>query len=315
MSLADDLADATDKANAYRKAIDLMGGGVLGVNDAQADFNKAVADGTAALAESGAVVDLNTGKTHIGDVKTGADADKYLHAHCIQLHLYASAPLLAEGIPVGDVDFETERFTEQTGVDQEVGYVFHLPLDGEPSVIPVDLTAGAWCLEHVIKPTWQWRARTDLRAKVEVKAPARITPLAPATATVAPAEGAPADDVDVDALRDRYKALDQASRAWIEQLRTEAQGAGVDFHLASRTARRYGIMSGLVELAAGGGRDTGDVVKALARIVIGDDAPSFANVAPGAAVGLIDADLAPLWVEMCRLAAGGELDDELGVKG
>jgi len=59
-TLADDLADATDKANAYRKAIDLMGGGVLDVNDAQADFNQAVADGAATLAENAGAVDLNT---------------------------------------------------------------------------------------------------------------------------------------------------------------------------------------------------------------------------------------------------------------
>lgn len=97
----------------------------------------------------------------IGDIKTGASADKFVQSHCVQLWLYAHAPLIAVG-PAGDVDFEVEVFEEQTGVDQEVGYVVHLPMEGEPKLIPIDLQAGRECFERVILPTWEWRNRRDL---------------------------------------------------------------------------------------------------------------------------------------------------------
>lgn len=201
------------------------------------------------------VCNLATGTIHIGDVKTGADADKYLHAHSVQLHLYASAPYLARGIPIGDVDFETEDFEPHTGVDQAVGYVFHLPLEGEPSAIPIDLAAGAWAMTNVIEPIWTWRARTDLRVDLAPKKakPRRIEPLAVTPPPTPPDEGV---DVDFDPVKTRYGALTQEARDWIGSKWDEARRAGHDFHPKDRyTQRRFNIMSGLVTLAAAGATD------------------------------------------------------------
>lgn len=104
---------------------------------------------------------IPTGHRYILDTKTGALANRYLHSHAIQLWLYASAPLRAEG-PSGDSDFEIDRFEPMWPVRQDVALVAHLPQDGEASIIAVDIAAGARCFHDVIQPTWAWRNRDDL---------------------------------------------------------------------------------------------------------------------------------------------------------
>lgn len=98
---------------------------------------------------------------YVLDIKGGAGADKYVHAHCVQLAMYANAPLMAE-LPTGDVDFEVEDFTPMLDVSKHVGLVAHIPEAGEPKVIAVDIAAGMRCFEEVIKPTWGWRQTTGL---------------------------------------------------------------------------------------------------------------------------------------------------------
>lgn len=244
------------------------------------------------------VVDLATGKHHVADVKTGEEADKYLHAHCVQLWLYASAPWTAQ-TPQGDVDFEITEFVPALPIDQEVGYVLHLPREGDPSVIPVDLAAGKQCFEEVIKPTWAWRNRKDLKVVRSPDAkpakPRRITPQEAPTATPAPTpdEGA---TVDVDALRGRYKALSDADKDWIGRLWEAAQKAGLSFHLKDHpTARRAAILEGLVILAEAE-MGTDDVAAACADFVV-----------EGAPVGRLDAVTAQLFVEACRSVATGAM--------
>jgi hypothetical protein len=297
-------------------------------------WNKLLAaEGLEVVATEGAVLDperrysgrfdvkvckLDTGTVHIGDVKTGADADKYLHAHSVQLHLYASAPYLAKGIPLGDVDFETEEFEPQTGVDQSVGYVFHLPLEGEPSAIPVDISAGAWCMANVIEPTWTWRNRNDLRVDVTPKKtrPRRITPLADASRAVTEAQTAPDEGLELDkgdpavvAVRGPYMALREAGGdAWINALRADALAAGVDFHLSGKlTLRRARIMAGLVALTVAEVADD-DVLKALVRHVTGHDAMTWPTISAGAAVGSLGATDAALFVAACDAFVAGRFE-------
>ena len=104
-----------------------------------------------------------TGDLLILDTKTGASADQYLHAHAVQLWLYAAAPLRADG-PAGDNDFEVHDFVPMWPVRQDVALVAHLPQDGDATIVPINIAAGRECFKHVIQPTWSWRNRNDLRA-------------------------------------------------------------------------------------------------------------------------------------------------------
>ena len=106
---------------------------------------------------------LPTGDLLILDTKTGASAHQYLHAHAVQLWLYASAPLRADG-PAGDNDFEVDDFVPMWPVRQDVALVAHLPQDGDATIVPINIDAGRHCFKHVIRPTWDWRNRSDLRA-------------------------------------------------------------------------------------------------------------------------------------------------------
>jgi hypothetical protein len=103
-----------------------------------------------------------SGRLFILDTKTGKSAADFLQAHAVQLYLYASAPLCADG-PTGDADFEVAEFVPMHAVDQSVALVAHLPMEGEPSIIGINIAAGRQCFEQVIRPTWAWRSRTDLR--------------------------------------------------------------------------------------------------------------------------------------------------------
>jgi hypothetical protein len=104
----------------------------------------------------------STGECFILDTKTGKSAADFLQSHAVQLWLYASAPLCADG-PSGDVDFEVARFVPMHAVSQSVALVAHLPMEGEASIIGIDIAAGRECFERVIQPTWVWRSRSDLR--------------------------------------------------------------------------------------------------------------------------------------------------------
>jgi hypothetical protein len=104
----------------------------------------------------------STGECFILDTKTGKSAADFLQSHAVQLWLYASAPLCADG-PTGDADFEVVEFVPMHAVSQSVALVAHLPMEGEASIIGIDIAAGRQCFERVIQPTWAWRSRSDLR--------------------------------------------------------------------------------------------------------------------------------------------------------
>ena len=103
-----------------------------------------------------------SGRLFVLDTKTGKSAAVILQPHAVQLFLYASAPLCADG-PAGDADFEVTDFVPMHRVDQSTALVAHLPMEGEASIIGIDIAAGRECFERVIRPTWAWRSRSDLR--------------------------------------------------------------------------------------------------------------------------------------------------------
>jgi hypothetical protein len=127
---------------------------------------------------------------------------------------------------------------------------------------------------------------------------------APATPPprIAPDEGR--TGVNVDSLRDKYKALDPAARSWVEAKRAEAQAAGVDFHLATPTERRAWIMSALCNLAAAE-VDDDDTVKAICRFVTSDDACEWPTVTAGHAVGSLDVVQAKAFRDAALVFAAG----------
>ncbi len=119
------------------------------------------------------IVRDGNGQQYVLDIKGGADADKYVHAHCVQLWLYASAPYMAE-LPVGDTDFEVTEFAPMPAVSQELGLIAHIPIEGEARIIGIDIAAGGRCFEDVIKPIWGWRARKDLVSEFNAAIPAPL---------------------------------------------------------------------------------------------------------------------------------------------
>ena len=271
-----------------------------------------------------------TGEMFVMDVKTGASAHEFLQAHAVQLWLYASAPLMATG-PQGDVDFEVVEFSPMLEVSQSVAFVAHIPQDGEPSIIPVDIAAGGRCFHEVIRPTWAWRARKDLRAEFPAPVAAPVADTRPdphhhaktlggavvVEATVAPDEGGAVgkDDDKVAAIRDAYVGLDPAGRSWVDGLRAEALAAGLDFHLAGNyTTRRLSIMAGLVALASAG-KDRDDLVRAIVRFAVDDDVVEWLATPAGAAVGLCDHAQAALFEATALLAAQGLVVETLTLDG
>lgn len=240
------------------------------------------------------VVQHKSGRRFVLDIKTGASAAEFLHAHAVQLWLYASAPLMAVG-PSGDRDFEVTEWEPMFEVSHTVALVAHLPQDGEPSIVPVDIAAGRECLDTVIRPTWAWRARKDLRCEMPTTPSFTAATVAVA---VAPDEG---PDVDLDELRARYKAADELDLKRIAELRRDAADAGVDIHLSGKpTMRRARIMEGLLSLSEHELFDD-DVIKALVRHATGDEATQWPTVSVGVAVGSMGAAEADAFAAACEM--------------
>jgi hypothetical protein len=201
------------------------------------------------------------------------------------------------------------------------GLIISIKPDG-CKLYPIDL-ATAWNHWEAMHAWWVAR-RTERLCVGKPWAPGKRTAALPKTTAknntatppprIAPDEGR--TGVNVDSLRDKYKALDPAARSWVEAKRAEAQAAGVDFHLATPTERRAWIMSALCNLAAAE-VDDDDTVKAIARHVTSDDACEWPTVTAGHAVGSLDVVQAKAFRDTALVfAAGmGVLEfDELGAK-
>ncbi len=103
-----------------------------------------------------------------------------------------------------------------------------------------------------------------------------------------PAEGDPTDPEDFNALQRRYEQLVGAPLDWVTRIMKEAFAAGVSFHAKeAKTARRFEIIRGLIMLAENDGADD-EVMRALAALALGSDAPLFPAITAGHAVGALD---------------------------
>lgn len=95
-----------------------------------------------------------TGKSYVADVKTGADTPKYALSTAVQVALYSRG----------------ERYEPETGersplpaVDQEVGILIHLPLDGRPcELYELDIALG-WEGAKVARWVLDWRGGKGAR--------------------------------------------------------------------------------------------------------------------------------------------------------
>ena len=109
---------------------------------------------------------------------------------------------------------------------------------------------------------------------------------------------------DYTVLKARYDALDPASRDWIKQLVTEAQQAGVSFHLSeTKTVRRFELLRGLT-LLCGDGSGNDDSLRACLEQVIGDVA-QFPTVPAGHLLGSLSAREAATFSALCDEFAHG----------
>jgi len=129
------------------------------------------------------------------------------------------------------------------------------------------------------------------------------------TLDVAPDEGPTVDDDDdtFAEMRAAYGALDAAGKAWVGNIVTESIQAGRSLHMVdARTLRRVRTTLGLALLAADGTEDDG-ALRALVHLATGVDAALFPSVPLGAAVSIMSAAEADVFVGAVRLFLAGML--------
>jgi hypothetical protein len=109
------------------------------------------------------------------------------------------------------------------------------------------------------------------------------------------------DDGDFAEMRTAYGALDDAGRSWVSQIVTESIQAGRSLHMVdARSLRRVRVALGLALLAGDGTEDDG-AVRALVHLATGVDAVLFPSVPLGAAVSIMSADEAEVFVSSVHL--------------
>jgi hypothetical protein len=102
-------------------------------------------------------------------------------------------------------------------------------------------------------------------------------------------------------MRAAYGALDAAGRSWVSQIVTESIRAGRSLHMVdARTLRRVRVALGLALLAGDGTEDDG-AVRALVHLATGVDAVLFPSVPLGAAVSIMSAAEADVFVSSVHL--------------
>jgi len=108
-------------------------------------------------------------------------------------------------------------------------------------------------------------------------------------------------------MRAAYGALNDAGRSWVSQIVTESIQAGRSLHMVdARTLRRVRVALGLA-LLAGDGTEGGCCVRALVHLATGVDAVLWPSVPLGAAVSIMSADEAEVFVASVRLFLDGKL--------
>lgn len=99
---------------------------------------------------------ISDGRLVIIDLKTGASAKNYPHSVATQMALYANAPLMGT-IWEGDSGETSEFEPLPADLDKNVGYMVHLPDDGECAVYAINIKLGWKVCQQVIFPALRWQ--------------------------------------------------------------------------------------------------------------------------------------------------------------
>ena len=130
------------------------------------------------------------------------------------------------------------------------------------------------------------------------------------TLDVTPDEGPTVgdDEATFAEMRAAYGALDAAGKAWVGGIVTESIQAGRSLHMVdNRTLRRVRTTLGLALLATDGTEDDG-ALRALVHLATGVDAVLFPSAPLGAAVSIMSAAEADVFVGAVRLLLQGMLE-------
>jgi hypothetical protein len=240
-----------------------------------------------------------TSKARIADLKTGPTVDFGGLGWAAQLAAYANGVLY---------DVATDERMPTPELDREVGYIIHLPAgQGRCDIYEIDLAAGyrAAQLANEIRAT-----RKASKGWITKK---ETTPAAPTRGEVVaqlgqhPDEGVMVEPEHFAELEKVYRALDQPTRDWFQDIVKESAQAGVDVranHVKSR--RRHDVYDGLLTLAKNGHTHP-DIVRALVARALDSDAPLFPTITVGHAVGALDFDAARRFADDCLTFANGDL--------
>jgi hypothetical protein len=278
--------------DAYRQAVAAMGWTI----DPELVECRMVCDELEMAGTCDLIVDTASGM-FVADLKTGSSVTFGGLGYGAQLAAYAHGDLY-------DPATDTRRPLE---IWAHIGYIIHLPAgEGVCTIYEVDIANGyaAAKLANEVRAvrkasrTWLTEVTATPQPVVEGETPGDIR-----NRWASPAEGEPSDVLAVDQLKDRYTGL--ADRSAITALATEAQQAGVSFHLKeARTARRYHILWGLVTLAEADALDE-DAVRILTSTALDSDAAQFPTVTAGHALGALDATTAQTFADLCAVLAAG----------
>lgn len=181
-----------------------------------------------------------------------------------------------------------------------------------------DLDAIEAALDDITNPpTMRDRAQERMATDAE-RAPTVLTRALQRVAD----EGKPVPDADFDTLQDTFRALPKPCKDWFAKLIREANAADVSFQATNNhTLRRYEIYRGLIHLAAWFGEGLGfpedhfdaALIALVWAAANSDDSTRFANVAPGHALGSLDAAEAATFARLADTLTGGgshlEVDD------
>lgn len=130
------------------------------------------------------------------------------------------------------------------------------------------------------------------------------------TLDATPDEGPTVGETDATfaEMKAAYSALDAAGKAWVGGIVTESIQAGRSLHMVdARTLRRVRTTLGLALLAADGTEDDG-ALRALVHLATGVDSVLFPSVPLGAAVSIMSAAEADVFVGAVRLLLQGMLE-------
>lgn len=172
------------------------------------------------------------GRLVVVDVKTGENAVKYPHSTCVQLGLYANAPLMAGPLErTGDKE-STDVFEPlPDGIDRTVGIIVYLPPEGPADIYELDLAAGWDTARTICFPTIAWRKTTGLVTKIAAAPPAVQAADGPTADATPPRAVASAERAAW--LRGRVLALGPhlVAPEWPKGVPTLKQGGLTDPHI------------------------------------------------------------------------------------